>query len=298
MMRSTSWWVCTALLMVLGRPVQAQPPNAEAQKSKAPKVKVLQSISGDQLEAILKDLGITYKKSFGFPLGSVDYSYMRHNFSIRIHNTNNADLWIDAYFAKIPAEDVNRWNRQARLSRAVLITTGPVVSVSVEAQLVCAGGVTEGMIKQFITNFDKEVLGFSAFLRTIVQEEEEIKSIAAPHLEKLMKDFNLQFKTSGGDGKDLRFEFTMNKHKMLLTCHEGSVLVLRSIYAQMPLDKINQYNINRRYVRAFIDTVDGREVTALESYLDCRGGVTESILRSFLARFSQELKEMDRFATF
>lgn len=290
MMRSMRLWLCMTTLVVSAGSARAQDP--------APKVKVFQTITADHLEKLLKDLGISYKKTLGLPLGSVDYNFARNNFRIRLHNTNGQDLWIDAFFVKIPAEDVNRWNRQARLSRAVLISTGPVVSLSLEAQLVCAGGVTEGMIKQFITNFDKEVQDFAAFLRTVVHEEVEIKAVTAGRLEKLMSDYSLEFKKTGADGKDLRLEFTMNKHKMVLTCHNGSVLVLRSIYSKMPLDRVNQYNMNRRYVRAFVDSgADGKEFTVLESYLDCRGGVTESILRNFLRMFDEELKEMDRFAT-
>jgi Putative bacterial sensory transduction regulator len=283
------FWLGATALIVL-----AWPATGVAQK-----VKVFQMITTDHLEATLKDLGIKYKKAPGLPpVGGFDYNFVRNNLAMRIHYFNGSDLWIDAPFAKIAPDDINQWNRQARLSRAVLISGGFFVTSSLEAQLPCAGGVTEGMIRQFITNFEKEVQNFSTFVRTRVQEEEEIKSVSAEHLEKLLRGFNLEFKKTSGDDKEQRFEFTMNQHKMRLTCHEGNVLLLRSTYAKMPLDKINQYNVNRRYVRALVEAgADGKEVTVLEAYLDCRGGVTESILRSFLIRFGEELKEMDRFSS-
>jgi hypothetical protein len=289
MKQSTRLWLGVAALIGVAWPAP----------SHAQKVKVFQMITTEHLEATLKDLGIKYRKAPSLPpIGGFDYNFTRNNFAMRIHYFNGLDLWIDAPFAKIAPDDINHWNRQARLSRAVLISGGFFMTSSLEAQLPCAGGVTEGMIRQFITNFEKEVQNYSTFVRTRVQEEEEIKNVSAEHLEKLLREFKLEFKKAPGDDKEQRFEFTMNQHKMRLTCHEGSVLLLRSTYAKMPLDKINQYNMNRRYVRALVEAgADGKEVTVLEAYLDCRGGVTESILRSFLLRFGEELKEMDRFSS-
>lgn len=275
-------------LIFLARPAPGQ----------AQKVKVFQMITTEHLETTLKDLGIKYRKSPSLPIGGFDYNFTRNNFAMRIYYFNGSDLWIDAPFMKISPEDINRWNRQTKLSRAVLITNALFVTASLEAQLPCTGGVTEGMIRQFITNFEKEVKAFSDFARSRVSEEEEIKNLSAEQLEKLLHGFKLEFKQAPGNDKEQRFEFTMNQHKMQLTCQDGKVLILRSIYAKMPLDKINQYNINRRYIRALVDTgPDGKEFTAIEAYLDCRGGVTESILRSFLLRFDEELKEMDRFSS-
>jgi len=262
----------------------------------AQKVKVVQFVSTDLLESTFKELGIAFKKQPS-PVGGFDYVFTRNAFNIRVHYFNGQDLWIDTSFVKILPEEVNRWNRQARLSRAVSISGPFGPTVSLEAQLPCAGGVTTGMIRQFITGFDKEVQNYTKFLRERVQEEEEIKKVSAAHLERLMHEFKLEFKTSG-DEKELRLDFTIKQHKIQMTCHEGTVLVLRSTYGKMPLEKINKYNTERHYVRACVDTgPDGKEFTALEMYLDCRGGVTESILRNFLRRFDEELKFMDQFVT-
>lgn len=296
MMWHTKLWRCAAALLVIAAPAGAQEP--EKPKQTEQKVKVFQALSTDHLEALLKDMGIQYQKSFAFPLGTLDYRFMRNNVALRIHYSGGQDIWIDAHFLPIPIEEANRWNRQTRLSRAVLVSSGGVDSVSLDAQLACTGGVTEGMIRQFVSAFEKEARSFAAFRQKLFHEETEIKTVTAAHLEKLLGDFKVEFKTVAGEGKEVRFEFTKDQHKMLLTCQDN-LLILRATYAKLPLEKVNKYNVDRRYTRAFLDKgPNGHEVTVLESTLDCRGGVTASILRSFLVRFSEELKYMDRFATF
>ena len=111
------------------------------------------------------------------------YDYARNNFGLRLQNNNGGDLWIIAVFGKIAPEEMNRWNRQTHLTRVVPIRGFGEETATLEAQLDCLGGVTDGMVRQFITGFDKEVAGFSAFLRNIVKEEEEFKNLTAARLE-------------------------------------------------------------------------------------------------------------------
>src|SRR5262245_54478442 len=131
--------------------------------------KVLNRVAADKLEALLKDLKIDFKKSpHEKTKGAFRYDYERNEFKIRLINFNGEDLWIESLFNdKLTLEDVNGWNVKAKFTRCVLIPAGddkklPVVSL--EAQLDCFGGVTEGMIRQFIGRFDGELKEFASFI--------------------------------------------------------------------------------------------------------------------------------------
>jgi hypothetical protein len=127
--------------------------------------KVWRDVPSEKLEAILKKLNITYTKSAGKMAGVHFYDFKRGDFNIRLHNYRGRDLWIDAVFTdKIALEEVNQWNVRAKFSRAVLLQDGDRYRVSLEAQLDCTGGVTEGMVRQFIVRFDGEVMSFVKFL--------------------------------------------------------------------------------------------------------------------------------------
>lgn len=96
--------------------------------------KVYRNVTADKLESILKDLKITFQKIKGKDEGILFYDFERNNFKIRLHNYHGKDLWIDAHFTdKLKLDEINRWNIQAKFSRAVLLTGTDRSTVSVEA---------------------------------------------------------------------------------------------------------------------------------------------------------------------
>ena len=148
---------------------QKDPPKSDAPteaKKAAPSdpKKVYRLVAPDKLEAILKDMKITYDKSQGKEDGIVFYDFEKAGQKIRLHNYQGKDLWIDAQSTdKMTLDDVNKWNVRAKFSRAVQLK-GDKSIVSLEAQLDCIGGVTDGIIRQFIERFDGELAQFSKFI--------------------------------------------------------------------------------------------------------------------------------------
>lgn len=131
----------------------------------AQEAKVYRNVSTEKLEQILKGLDVDFKKSAGPKAGIHYYDFTRNNFKVRLHNYDGQDLWIDCIFSdKLSLEDVNRWNVKAKFSRAVLVKDGDKSSVSLENQLDCLGGVTDAIVRQFITRFDGEVKNFVQFV--------------------------------------------------------------------------------------------------------------------------------------
>src|ERR1700722_16130536 len=62
---------------------------------------VYRQVSAEKLEAILKDLDITYRKVENQnDKGIVFYHFKRNNYDVRLHNYNGKDLWIDCVFSE------------------------------------------------------------------------------------------------------------------------------------------------------------------------------------------------------
>jgi hypothetical protein len=127
--------------------------------------KVYHLVSGEKLESMLKALDVPFKKSAAKKDDVVFYDYERNNYKIRLHNYQGKDLWIDTFFHdKATLEEVNGWNTRSKFSRAVLIKNGDKANISLECQLDCLGGVTDGVIQQFINRFDSEIAAFVKYL--------------------------------------------------------------------------------------------------------------------------------------
>lgn len=123
---------------------------------------VYREVKPERLEKILAGLNIKYEKKDGTKPGVVYYDFKRGDQKVRLHNYNGADLWIDSLFNdKATLATVNGWNVKAKFSRAVLLKDG---EVSLENQIDCLGGVTDAIIRQFISRFDGEIKGFTAHL--------------------------------------------------------------------------------------------------------------------------------------
>ena len=128
--------------------------------------KVPRNVTSERLEKILADMNITYKKSGGKLPGDFNYDYEWNNFKIRLINYDGKDLWIDALFPdQLTLDKVNKWNVNAKFSRAVSVRDKERQTVSLENQVDCLGGITDGMVRQFIVRFQSEVQKFNEFLR-------------------------------------------------------------------------------------------------------------------------------------
>ena len=66
--------------------------------------------------------------------------------------------------------------------------------------------------------------------------------------------------------------------------------MLEARFAKIPLDKVNQYNLDRKFIRAVAYNTKKGEYTRLEVNLSFAGGVTESILRNFISVFEEDVE--------
>lgn len=125
--------------------------------------KVLPRVTNELLEGALKSLDLTFKKESEKDAVHA-YLFQRGETKIRLVNYGGSDLWIEAVFdKKLTLEQVNQWNVDARYTRCVLLESDAKTSASLEMQLDCINGVTEGMVRQFLIRFGGELKEFQKF---------------------------------------------------------------------------------------------------------------------------------------
>jgi hypothetical protein len=157
-MKNRLWLVlpiASAILLV------AQPGSIGAQA----KEKVYRSVNARQLEDILNDLSIKFRKSQPENLPE-DYRFQfeRGGFTVLFTLSKGKVLWLSASFPRVPLEKINQWNEKAKYSRAILSRQKDQEFTIVEWQLDAGGGVTDNMIRQFIKGFHEEVSNFDSFI--------------------------------------------------------------------------------------------------------------------------------------
>jgi Putative bacterial sensory transduction regulator len=139
---------------------------AAAPGSAQVKEKIFRSLTPAQVEGILNDMNIKFKKTQPAD-GPKTYNFQfeRNTYEIHLSLNDGKRLWIMAFFPRAPLETINKWNINAKFSRAVLDRVNDKELAIVEYQIDVNGGATESMVKQFIARFDNEVARFDQFLR-------------------------------------------------------------------------------------------------------------------------------------
>jgi len=260
---------------------------------------VYRKIPPQALEAILKGLEIEFKKT---PIPGENayllYSFAKKNHRVILHYYDGKDLMLVSAFDAIPLVAINEWNETAKFSRAVLSRADKGESSTVEANLDLAGGVTDDTIKHFIRRFDDDLKKYEAHVgRLLTREEETFKAADAGRLEKILQEMKIDFKKTVAKTPDhVFFEFKRNDQKVRLHSFGGTDLMLAAAFKPAPLDKVNKYNTERKFVRAVLyQPANGDAYTTLESSLDCQGGVTDGIIRYFIGIFPDEMREFEEY---
>lgn len=143
--------------------------GGETPKIVAGKDGLLPAVTNEVLEKILKDLKLDYKKQV-LPNGMALFSFEKNNHRLQLYNFSNKDLMIDANFPSIPPEDANAYNLKRKFIRVVLYKGKQGDYTSLESNLDCAAGVTEEMIRHFITSYDQDVAHFRNYVQKILNK--------------------------------------------------------------------------------------------------------------------------------
>ncbi len=277
-----SWIFCIVALLLVAVPVRAQDD------------KVTKLFSTEQTEGLLQSLKIDFKKTPAKKEGIFYYDFQRGGHTVRLYWYGGKDLMLDVVFPKMPLDQINTWNVRAKFSRACLHKDDKGEFTALEANLDILGGATEGTVRQFFSVFDEEVKAFAKFVGGSAADESIYKKVAVDKLESILKGLNIEFKKLEVKGA-VGFEFESNKHKLQLFNFGGDDLMIDAHFKKLPRADVNQYNLNRKFIRCVAYNINGNEYTALEANLDCLGGVSDSIIRNFIRAFDDEVKEFSKY---
>ena len=121
-------------------------------------------VTGDRVEAILKALNLDFKKT-EVKGGVLAYDFESNKHRLRLVSFGGDDLMIDAHFKKLPLDDVNQYNLKRKFIRCVAYNLNNTEYTALEANLDCAGGVSDGIVRHFIRAFEAEVQEFSKYVQ-------------------------------------------------------------------------------------------------------------------------------------
>lgn len=267
-----------------------------ANRIAAQEVKVFTQLTPDQTEDLLKKFGIDAKKIDTKNAGTIFYDYKKGNYAIRLYHFAGKDLMLDAVFPKLPLEKINEWNVKAKFSRACIHKDNKGEYMSLESNIDLIGGVTEGALKQFFTSFDDEVALFVRFAGSSTVDDQLFSPVTSDRIEAVLKSLNIAFEKNELKGNAGQFyDFEASKFKLRLVNFGGKDLMIDAHFKKIPLEDINRWNLEKKFIRAVQYSVKGTEYTALECNLDCEVGTTEGILRNFIVGFQEDVKEFAKY---
>ncbi len=302
-LRSMAAAALTAYLALAPEWALAQREGREPTTGRGGSDKIYRSLSTDQMEAMLKSFNVDYKKLESKTKGNYYYDYKKDNYTLRLYFFGGKDLMIDTVFNEQPLTKLNEWNTRAKFSRACQNKDDKGLFTTLEFNLDLLGGVTEGTIKQFMKTFDEEVRAFDKFLggkgspgpAPTVTDEKLITEVPAETIEKILDGLNHKYKkTPLPKNAGFAYDFTSKNNKIRLY-NWGKDLMIDANFKKIPLDKINKYNLDRKFIRAVSYRSKDGDYSALESNLDCSGGVSESIIRYFITTFDGEISAYAKY---
>jgi hypothetical protein len=258
--------------------------------------KIYSALTPKQLEDTLKGSKVEFKKLADKKSNTFFYDYRAKNFNLRLYYQDGKQLVVDSLFSGLPLEKINEWNLGGKFSRAGLGKDEKNDSYTVvETHLNLKGGVTEGAIQAFLNGFTEELDQFDGFLRVALprkeapKEEKSLKDVSDELVERILDDLKIKYTKVPLANGQITYHYESKGTKIRLT-NWAKDLMLEAKLAKLPLDKVNQYNLDRKFVRAVAYSNKKGEYTTLEVNLSLAGGLTESILRNFISVFEEDVE--------
>jgi len=132
----------------------------------------LTEVTNEKLENLLKTQAITFQKKVN-NAGVMMFDFELNGYKLRMYNFGGKDLMIDAHFRKISLEDANKYNLNRKFIRVVNYKSKDTDYTALEANLDCEGGVTEGMVRHWITSFSEDARHFSDYTKKLAANDKK-----------------------------------------------------------------------------------------------------------------------------
>lgn len=119
-------------------------------------------VTAKQLEKILDDLKVKYEKA-ELDNGGTTYQYQAKDAKITLLNWGK-DMMLEAHYPKLDLAKVNKYNLDRKFIRAVSYSNKKGDYSALEANLSFVGGVSDSIVRNFITAFEEDAREFGAYV--------------------------------------------------------------------------------------------------------------------------------------
>ncbi len=214
------------------------------------------ALSAAELESILKLSKIDFTKLADTKTGGYFYDFKVGEFNLRLNYHAGDRLLVDTLFPALKLEKANQWNLSGKFSRAAVGEDDKGASYAMlESHLNLKGGVSGAAIQAFLDAFGRELSEFDSFIQAgqprkdIAKEEDGFKDVLPARLEKTLAELKIAFTKVPLKGGSFAYRYQSKETPIVLT-NWGKDMMLEAKFAKLPMDKVNQYNLERKFVRA------------------------------------------------
>ena len=123
------------------------------------------------------------------------------------------------------------------------------------------------------------------------------RPVSPEKLEKVLADLDFKFVKSPGKKEGIAFyDFKRGDFTLRLHNYGGQDLWIESYFSdKWTLEDLNRWNSRSKFSRAVLVDTKDKSTISLEAQLDCFSGTTDAIVRQFVLRFDQEVKDFAKF---
>ena len=202
---------------------------------------------------------------------------------------------LDCVFRGTSPDKVNQWNTFTRLCRVSYHKDPTGEFTLLEYGLDTSGGVTAGTIKQYITRFEDELKKYDRFIGNAA-DDVLLAAVTNEKLENILKTQGIEYKTKVNASGVMLFDFELGGHKLRMYNFGGKDLMIDGQFRKISLADVNRYNLSRKFIRVVNYKAKEVEYTALEVNLDCEAGVSEGMIRHWIASFGEDVRHFSDYA--
>jgi len=141
------------------------------------------------------------------------------------------------------------------------------------------------------------VLGLALALPAPATAQQVFKNVSSQKIEQILGDLGISYKKSNGNREGIHFyDYTRNGFKVRLHNYEGKDLWIDALWSDpLTMEDCNRWNIRAKFSRAVLLNQNNKNTVSLENQYDCLGGCTDAIIRQFVLRFDNEVRDFASF---
>lgn len=147
-------------------------------------------------------------------------------------------------------------------------------------------------VKQLVISWS--VLALLAAPAGAGEKDSVYRKVSAEVLEDILGSMKIGYKKAASDNGPVVYDYERNGYKVRLSNFGGTDLMLAAAFDPVPVDKINAWNVRAKFSRGVL-YAGAKPYAAIESNLDCVGGVTAGAIKQFIQRFESEISTFDKF---